>query len=153
MMKNTIVLFSLLTSVSISAQEVISSQGDSYSNSNGSIDFTIGEVIISTETDGTNVLTQGFHQTNWNFLGLEDHVPTYEATIFPNPTGSELNILTEACDNVIYTLYDAKGKLVLQNVLSSEQTAINVDRIASGNYSLTLSKKAQNLKSFILIKN
>ena len=153
MMKNTIVLFSLLTTVSISAQEVISSQGDSYSNSNGSIDFTIGEVIINTETDGTNVLTQGFHQTNWNFLGLEDHVPAYEATIFPNPIGSELNIRTKAFDNVTYTLFDAKGKLVLQNVLSTEQTAIKVDKIAAGSYSLTLNDGAQNLKTFKLIKN
>lgn len=153
MMKNTIVLLSLLTTVSISAQEVISSQGDSYSNSNGSIDFTMGEVIINTETDGTNVLTQGFHQTNWNFLGLEDHVPTYEATIFPNPIGSELNIRTKAFDNVTYNLFDAKGKLVLQNVLSNEQTAIKVDKIAAGSYSLTLNDGAQNLKTFKLIKN
>ena len=43
-MKNTIVLFSLLTTLSVSAQEVVSTQGDSYSNGTGSIDFTIGEV-------------------------------------------------------------------------------------------------------------
>ena len=30
------------------AQEVVSTQGDSYTNSSGSIDFTIGEVVINT---------------------------------------------------------------------------------------------------------
>ena len=61
-------LFSLFATLSVSAQEVVSTQGDSYSNASGSIDFTIGEVIIDTGTDGTNDLTQGFHQTNWNFV-------------------------------------------------------------------------------------
>jgi hypothetical protein len=64
------VLFSLFAAISVSAQEVVATQGDSYSNANGNIDFTIGEVIIATGTDGTNDITQGFHQTNWNFLGV-----------------------------------------------------------------------------------
>ena len=99
-------LFSLLAAF-ISAQEVVSTQGDSYSYGSGSIDFTIGEVIIKTGTDGTNDLTQGFHQTNWNYLGAEDHLPSYEAIIFPNPTGDVLNIKTSSFENVTYTLYDA----------------------------------------------
>ena len=67
MKKNTLVLFSLLATGTVSAQEVVATQGGSYSNTSASIDFTIGEVIIATETDGTNDITQGFHQTNWNF--------------------------------------------------------------------------------------
>jgi len=46
--------FSHLTTLSVSAQEVLSTQGDSYMNGTGSIDFTIGEVIINTGTDGSN---------------------------------------------------------------------------------------------------
>ena len=86
MKRTTFVLFSLFATISVTAQEVVSTQGDSYSNASGNIDFTIGEVVINTGTDGSNDLTQGFHQTNWNFLGVEDHSPSYEATIFPNPT-------------------------------------------------------------------
>ena len=73
-MKKLLLLGLLLPAVSF-GQEVISSQGDSYSNASGSVDFTIGEVVIATGTDGNNDLTQGFHQTNWNFVGLEDHNP------------------------------------------------------------------------------
>lgn len=153
MMKNTLVLFSLLTTINISAQEVVSTQGDSYSNSSGSIDFTVGEVIISTETDGTNNITQGFHQTNWNFVGLDNHVPNYEATIFPNPTEDVLNIRTSMFENVTYTIYDAKGRLVLQNALLTEQTPIRVSQLAPGSYSLTLNNEKQILKTFKLIKH
>lgn len=138
MKKNTFVLFSLLTTISASAQEVVSTQGDSYSNASANIDFTIGEVIIDTGTDGTNDITQGFHQTNWNFLGVEDFAPDYEATIYPNPTQDVLNIKTSSFENVTYTLYDAQGKLVMQDILSGEQTPIQVSQLAPGAYSLEL---------------
>ena len=152
MKKKTIVLFSLFASISVSAQEVIATQGESYSNAIANIDFTIGEVIIDTGTDGTNDLTQGFHQTNWNFLGVEDFAPDYEASIFPNPTSDVLNIRTSTFENVTYTLYDAQGKLVMQNILSAEQTPIQVSQLAPGSYSLTLNNETQNLKTFKLIK-
>ena len=152
MKKTAFLLFSLFATISVSAQEVVATQGDSYSNASGNIDFTIGEVIINTGTDGSNDLTQGFHQTNWNFVGLEDHSPSYEATIYPNPTSEVLNIKTSTFENVTYTLYDAQGKLVLQDILSEEQTPIQVSQLAPGSYSLTLNNQTQNLKTFKLIK-
>ena len=153
MKRNTLVLFSLFASISVSAQEVVSTQGDSYSNTSANIDFTIGEVIIDTGTDGTNDLTQGFHQTNWNFVGLEDFARDYEAIIFPNPTEDVLNIRTSRFENVTYTLYDAQGKLVMQDILSTEQTPIQVSQLAPGSYFLTLNNETQNLKTFKLIKH
>jgi hypothetical protein len=152
MKRHTLVLFSLFVAISVSAQEVVATQGESYSNASANIDFTIGEVIIATGTDGTNDITQGFHQTNWNFLGVEDHAPNYEAIIFPNPTEDVLNIRTSTFENVTYTLYDAQGKLVMQNMLSAEQTPIQVSQLAPGSYSLTLNNETQNLKTFKLVK-
>jgi hypothetical protein len=152
MKKKTLVLVLFFASLDVSAQEVISTQGDSYSIAIGNIDFTVGEVIIATGTDGTNDLTQGFHQTNWRFLGVEDHVPSYVASIFPNPTSDILNIRTSMFENVTYTLYDAQGKLVMQDILSAEQTLIKVSQMAPGAYSLTLNNETQNLKTFNLVK-
>lgn len=152
MKKNTLTLFSLVATLSVSAQEVIATQGTSYSNANGSIDFTIGEVVINTGTNGTNDLTQGFHQTNWNFLGVDDHAPAYSASIFPNPTADVLNIKTSTFENVTYTLYDAQGKLVLQDKISSELTALQVGHLAPGSYSIVLNSETQNLKTFKLVK-
>ena len=152
MKKTAFVLFSVLSTLAVSAQEVLSTQGDSYSNASGSIDFTLGEVIIATGSDGTNDITQGFHQTNWNFLGVEDFAPNYEAIIFPNPTEDVLNIKTSMFENVTYTLYDGLGKLVMQDKLSAEQTPIQVSQLAPGSYSLTLNNETQNLKTFKLIK-
>ena len=157
-MKKQIFLFAtLFTAFAASAQEVVSSQGETYSNANGSIDFTVGEVIINTGSNGTNDLTQGFHQTNWNFLGVEDYAPDHQVIIFPNPTQDVLNIKTSVFENVTYTLYDAQGKLVLQNILSAEQTPIQVSQLAPGSYSLTLNQSMREhqdipMKTFKLVK-
>ena len=151
-LKTVLFLSILLTNLSVNAQEIVSTQGDSYSNASGNIDFTIGEVIINTGTDGTNDITQGFHRTNWNFVGVEDYAPNYEATIFPNPTSAILNIRTSAFKNVTYALYDAQGKLILKDKLSAEQTPIQVNQLAPGSYSLTLKSDTQDLKTFKLVK-
>ena len=152
-MKRLLLFGALTLSLNSLGQDVVSTQGDSYTNASGSIDFTIGEVVINTVTDGTNDLTQGFHQTNWNFLGVEDFAPNYEAIIFPNPTEDVLKIRTSTFENVTYTLYDAQGKLVMQDKLSAEQTPIQVSQLAPGAYSLTLNKETHNLKTFKLVKS
>jgi hypothetical protein len=152
MIKNAFLLFLLLTNLSVTAQQVIATQGDSYSNTIGSIDFTVGEVVINTGTDGSNSITQGFHQSNWKFVGLEDHATNYEVSIFPNPTEEVLNIKTSKFEKVKYKLYDTQGKLVLQGKLSAEQTTIQVTKIATGSYSLVLNTGKQILKTYRLIK-
>lgn len=73
----TIILFTLFMILMISSysQEVISTAGEHYENSNGSISWTIGEPVIETLESTNNYLTQGFHQPTviptmgqWGFI-------------------------------------------------------------------------------------
>ncbi len=154
MKRSKLVLLLLLSTSTIYAQEVVSTQGDSYYTGSASMDFTIGEPVISTGSDGTHDITQGFHQTNWNFAGLEDLAPEMDATIYPNPTIDVLNILTKQFEGVSYTLTNANGQIVQRDELSEEITSVDVQGLAPGNYSVTLFDRNQNkLKTFKLIKN
>lgn len=152
MKKHTFVFVSLLTSLSSVAQEVIATQGDMYSNPQANINFTIGEVVMSTGTDGTNDITQGFHQTNLNFLGIDDFAPNYSVTIYPNPSSEILTIEAKEFEEVSFSLFDAQGKLVLKSNLIDQITPVNVGQLAPGNYSLQLSNESQLLKTFKLLK-
>lgn len=152
MHKRILLIAMLLATTGAISQEVISSQGDSYSNTSGSIDFTLGEVIIDTETNGTNDITQGFHQTNWNFVGLEDAAPEYSATIYPNPTSDYLNIQVNEYKEVSYVLYDSQGKLISGDSLNNEKTSVPVNELPSGGYSLVLTRNNTTLKTFKLVK-
>jgi hypothetical protein len=143
----------LFIATTVQAQEVVSTQGDSYSNSSGNISFTIGETVIATEAAGGYELTQGFHQTNWNFLGVEDHDLNYEIVVYPNPSTDVLNIKTPSFENVNYTLIDVTGRVVIQNSLEGNITTIDASQLAPGNYSLVLIDASQNiLKTFKLNK-
>jgi len=60
-MKALLVLLYSITTLSFSqAQEIISTQGDSYSKTAGTIEFKIGEVTIDAEMNGPIGVTQGF---------------------------------------------------------------------------------------------
>tara|TARA_B110000285_G_C14942650_1_gene522795 strand:- start:2 stop:466 length:465 start_codon:yes stop_codon:yes gene_type:complete len=152
MKKYTFVLFLLFAILFVKAQEVISSQGDTYTNVSGNIDFTIGEVITFTGSNVENQLTQGFHQTNWSFVSIKDHVPSFNALIFPNPTEDFLNIQASVFEMVSYSLYDEVGKLILKGVLSSEKTSLDVSKLQTGLYSLILNNPDNILKTFNIIK-
>lgn len=153
MKRHVVVLCSLMSIGVVNAQEVVSTQGDSYSNSNGSIDFTIGEVVINTVSDGSNDLTQGFHQTNWNFAGLEDHSPFFEAKVYPNPMSESLIVEIAQFENVSYQMIDASGRLVIENQLSDVETSIQTGQLEPGAYQLILKNQDQLLKTFKLLKN
>ena len=151
-MKTVVCLGMLFLGPIIFAQEVISSQGESFTNTSGSIDFTIGEAVIFTGTDGNNTITQGFHQTNWNLVEVIDYASNYEAIIYPNPSSEEIHVKTNDYDNTSYTLYDLNGKIVLENLLNQNISIIKVKQLAPGKYTLTLRRDKQLLKTFKLIK-
>lgn len=153
MKKSLLFIASFFLGTGAFAQEVVSSQGESYSNANGSIDFTIGEAAIDTGTDGSNDITQGFHQTNWNFAGLEDHQPSVRALIYPNPTQESLVIRIDMFEGVVYKMTDATGRIVRENQLFNAETQLNVSDLAPGNYSVILSSSEVPIKTFKLIKN
>ena len=148
---NTTLILYLFT-ISFFSQEVVSTQGDSYSNASINIVFTIGEVVIKRGTDGVFDLTQGFHQSHWNITALEDHNPSFNATIFPNPTTDILNIKTSMFEGVTYSIYNAQGKLILRDKLYFEQTPVNVKQFTVGAYLLKLNAEEQKQKTYKLIK-
>lgn len=152
MKKHVLIMFSLLNTICITAQEVVSTQGNSYSNSSGSIDFTIGEVMINTGTDENTSITQGFHQTYGDFIGVDNHNSPYEIMIFPNPTKETLNVKSDTYEHVDYTLYDTFGKRIRHGKLTGEYTPIDVYDLAKGNYYLRLDNGFQHVETFKFIK-
>ena len=54
----------------INAQEVVSAGGGDFTNSSLSVSWTIGEPITETYSVGSNILTQGFHQSKLSVIGI-----------------------------------------------------------------------------------
>jgi hypothetical protein len=153
MKKNKLLVSLLLLSVGLSAQEVISSQGDSYSNTSNTLDFTIGEPIGETVTDGTTSLTQGFHQTLLTITNVEDFDEKFSVNIFPNPTTERVNLTIDKYEGVTFYLFDVTGKLLKQEVVTAQQTVVQVSEFPKGTYLLKLAgQENKSLKTYKIIK-
>lgn len=153
-MKSKILPFSLLLlSVASQAQTVISSQGDSYNNGTHQLDYTIGEPVIKTVTDGNNTLTQGFHQTNLLITKIKDFDENLVVSVFPNPTADHVKFSMEKFQGCSLQLIDATGKLINQTVLNDVITEINLKEYRAGEYFLILiDTKKNKIKSYQIIK-
>jgi hypothetical protein len=125
MNKTKLVLIAVFASSSLFSQDVIGTAGDSYSTTAGNMDFTIGEVVINTGTNGTEDLTQGFHQPSWTYAGVYDFVDDYNAVVFPNPTVDLVNINASDFAGVTFTLQDAAGRIVLVGDLTDATTTLD----------------------------
>ncbi len=143
-----------LLAASVNAQEVISSQGNSYSNATHTIDYTIGEPVTATVSNGTNDLTQGFHQTNLTITSVEDLDANILVNLFPNPTSEFVNVTVDKYEDLTLRLFGADGKLIKEVVLKQSLTSVKMTEYADGVYLLTLiHNKDQKIKTFKIIKN
>ncbi len=153
MKKKTVFAGLLLLSVAMSAQEVISSQGNTYSNGTNTVDYTIGETVIATVSNGTNDVTQGFHQTKLTVTSIEDLDINLNVNIYPNPTSDKVIVSMENYENMRFVLFDANGKVLNEAIITSAATEINVTDYAYGNYLLSITDNQNTkLKTYQIIK-
>ncbi len=107
----------------ISAQQltpfVISSTGGFYAKDFGLLSFTVGEMAaVETYQTSEGVLTQGFQQaTDFGTFIIEQSIPRLSFRIYPNPSGNQFNILTDAEINLFVhvKISDMLGQVLMQS--------------------------------------
>ena len=117
--------------------QVIASAGEHFSNGNVQLSWTLGEVMIDTYDNGTNILTQGFHQTELTVTSIEETLADVRLNMYPNPTMEFLNIeLGNNGSDIELQLFDMTGKLVHSDKIEAFQTkyVLPMEKVATGNY-------------------
>lgn len=117
--------------------QVIASAGEHFSNGNVQLSWTLGEVMIDTYDNGTNILTQGFHQTELTVTSIEETLADVRLNMYPNPTMEFLNIeLGNNGSDIELQLFDMTGKLVHSDKIEAYQTkyVLPMEKVATGNY-------------------
>lgn len=123
---------------------VINSAGNYFSNNQFSLDWSLGEVVISTISSSNNILSQGFLQPN-----LPDQVSTINLKdsnleVFPNPFSNLITILDKSNLDSKWNvkLFSADGKLII-NKQNVNQLAI--ESIPDGFYYLNILDTQNNI--------
>jgi hypothetical protein len=154
MKKIILLLFiGICTIKSIKAQTIsagtIASFAGSVNNSTITIDYSVGENAISTFSNASNAVTQGFLQPQLIIsTGIVEVNENNEVSVYPNPTTDF--VLIKSTDQFTWIVYDSAGKVVLLGDYSKIETA----QFALGVYYLEISnKKSDNKKTIKLIKN
>jgi len=141
----SIILLNIGYSQSIEMQ-VISSTGST--NSNGKLEYTLGEAIIA----GNSTLTQGFHQGRLNVTAIEETINNIEVIAYPNPTMDGINIKTSDLQKVDIRLFDYQGKHISSTSIDHFPYYLDLKRFDSGIYYIQLYDKNQILKTFKIEK-
>ena len=152
-----IFLFHLHSNAQSLDQYVYSSAGESMSNGFASLNYSIGELSISTEYANDLVLTQGFHQsmlsvTEVTEIGVDD-----EIDVFPNPTHEYVVVHFNAVLNEarLIQVYDLLGQEVVSDNISPnmDRIIINLSDLKAGQYILTVSSNSGDLiNSYRVVK-
>lgn len=133
---------------------VISSSGNSFNDGVSQLDFTIGEVATAPFINGSNNLTQGFHQPDLLITSITTSETNYLINIFPNPTTEVLQLNFEDLKEiVIIELFSVEGKLLqTQQVSAAVNIRINMSEYSSGTYLLSIKDTSSKVKTYQIIK-
>ena len=154
-MKTIMLFLLLLCSCGLWAQHVVSTSGDTFSNSGGSISYTIGEGVAQTLTKGDKTITQGFHQTIVSIAVITALKELdFSISVFPNPTTDQvkLRVGKEELSGLQYQLFDINGKLISKKNLESNDTSVPFQYLPVGSYILQVLDGKLELKTFKIIK-
>ena len=139
----------------INAQEIISTCGDYEETISGSISWTIGEPVIETFSNETNILTQGFQQSKLTVTNItENQFNGIEINAFPNPTNDFILVKTKTNNktNMDICLFDLKGNLIFKQKMINKEQNIKMNNYNSGTYILKITENNKEIKTFQIIK-
>lgn len=136
------------------AQQVISSAGTTTEIPGYEVSWTIGEPVISTFTNATNTLTQGFHQSKLIVSAIEGNMFSgLKLVVYPNPAKDILYIKSEGISdwNFSYMLFDIDSRLLLQGKMEINPQSVDMISYPSGSYLLKVIA-ADNINQVQLFK-
>jgi hypothetical protein len=138
---------------------VIGAAGGTYNDGTNYVDYTSGEVVISTVSNVNNFLTQGFQQPFTNqYVAVEEvQEPSDFLRIYPNPAVDHVSIeFSEPLDEVCKVmLMDGLGQLLLNmDIVPASQSVLSIDlsKYATGQYYLRIYKAHSLIKTEQIIK-
>ena len=143
------------------APQSLNSSGTKMTQANGSLSFTVGELVVESQTDSQgNTLGGGFTSgstlTTVNVKEIDAAI--LDVKVYPNPTTELVNIQINhsTIDQVVITVTDLQGKQVYNGKYAAISNVIGINTAAytKGTYILTLNNiKNQLLGTYKIIKH
>jgi len=150
--------FSLLSLIFVSKSQsvsnnVISSSGESYSESQYYLDYSVGEIVVETISNQSFILTQGFQQGNLDVSEITNK-NNIIINIFPNPVTNKIIINFKQFFDYKFALIlsDINGNLIIERDLHHNNFEIDFSNYPIGVYNIRIFDNEGIKKSFKILK-
>ncbi|MEX1001907.1 MAG: T9SS type A sorting domain-containing protein [Crocinitomicaceae bacterium] len=139
------------------AQESSNASGGDALGSGGTVAYSVGQVVYTTNTDASGTVSQGVQQAYEIFtVGIKETELNISLSVFPNPTADNLTLQISNYNNekLAYQLYDMQGKLLSNGQVTAQQTQINTSNLPPATYFINVvNQENKQVQSFKIIKN
>lgn len=156
-MKNIYQILLCLITVSVYGQNATVAAGSDFIGSNGSISYSVGQIVYTTVSDNSGRIAQGVQQPfEFNTLSTIKKPLKLEVNIYPNPTQDSVTLvlLQANTQNFYYQLFDLRGRLLKTLTIVSTETEIDMTDLEQATYLLYLkNKQSHNNQIIKIIKN
>jgi hypothetical protein len=146
----------LWTSVA-QAQESINSSGGNATGNGGTVSYSIGQVVYSSNTGNDGSVAQGVQQPYEIItVGINENEPKISLSVFPNPIAENLILQVNEVEHstLNFQLCDMQGKQLSKGQIIAKQTQINTASLSSATYFINvINQENQKVQTFKIIKN
>lgn len=140
------------------AQESVNATGGNATSSGGSVNYSIGQVVYTTNSGGSGSVAQGIQQPYVISVisGFEGPNGTKTSiSAYPNPTTDllTLDVIDFHLSPFTFRLYDVVGRLLQNEQIIDRKTNINMSSFVSATYFIKVYQDNNEVKTFKIIKN
>ena len=145
--------FSLLATLELSAQENTVASGGKATGSGGTVNYSVGQVVYSTNIGTNGSVSQGLQQPYAVSTTVGINETSIQLNAYPNPTTNNLTLTTDDSESLSYQLFNIQGAEISSKTLNSKTSNISLEGHPPATYFLKVIKNNEVIKAFKIIKN
>ena len=149
----TFTFFSLLATLELSAQENTVASGGKATGSGGTVNYSVGQVVYSTNIGTNGSVSQGVQQPYAVSTTVGINETSIQLNAYPNPTTNNLTLTTDDSESLSYQLFNIQGAEISSKTLNSKTSNISLEGHPPATYFLKVIKNNEVIKAFKIIKN
>jgi hypothetical protein len=139
-MKTTLLFMLLALRGLICAQESFNASGGVNCGVGGTVSFSVGQLVYTTESGRSGNITQGIQRPYR--VSLVENKPqiklVFESVAYPNPTTDDLFLHINVNEKLVYQLVDLNGKAIADGKLTYPISYIPMQSVSAGMYLLQI---------------
>jgi opacity protein-like surface antigen len=155
--KGLLVLLFALAVFSSKAQQAVTTAGGDAAGIGGTVVWSVGQVVFTTNVSANYSIAQGVQHPHEISItpGTQSGGFNFSLLVYPNPTNDFVTLQLKYYnnENLTYQLFDAAGRLLISNKITSSKTNIGMGHLAAAPYLLKIISDNETVQTFKLIKN